>query len=439
MDKQDKSSLEEEISRMVESALENWDFKKLSQSIENTVNKALDQVGQNVSQAGKIIQEKVQKEKNGWTGPDTGGQQRTANMGNTAGGAAGQDRQAGTQNISQTWRNLKSPAAIRRQLQRERYTKNGGMTGQAVFMMVSGILLLAYFGSHLIATAVSAALAGSFGLAEGIWLGAHGILTAAGGALTGIGARLLGYANRFKRYVAQLDGREFCDIEELSHITGKSRKYVLKDVRRMIRDKLFKQGHLDSQGTCLMVTDQAYDQYQAALQSLKQRQQEAEFKEKQQESWDNPHLSQEARKVIRDGKQYLEQIKKCNESIPGEEISRKISRMELVIDKIFARVEQHPELVDDLRKFMDYYLPTTVKLLKAYEEMDAQPVQGTNIVNSKKEIEDTLDIINQAFENLLDSFFEDTAWDISTDISVFKTMLAQEGLTGSEFEQNRKK
>ncbi len=84
---------------------------------------------------------------------------------------------------------------------------------------------------------------------------------------------------------------------------------------------------------------------------------------------------------------------------------------------------------------MDYYLPTTVKLLKAYEEMDAQPVQGPNIVSSKKEIEDTLDTINQAFENLLDSFFEDTAWDISTDISVLQTMLAQEGLTGKEFNQ----
>ena len=72
------------------------------------------------------------------------------------------------------------------------------------------------------------------------------------------------------------------------------------------------------------------------------------------------------------------------------EISEKISRLELVISKIFNRVEQHPELVDDLGRFMDYYLPTTVKLLKAYEELDGQPSQGENIVNSKKEIEDTL-------------------------------------------------
>ncbi len=103
-----------------------------------------------------------------------------------------------------------------------------------------------------------------------------------------------------------------------------------------------------------------------------------------------------------------------------------------MILRIFKRVEQHPELISDLHKFMDYYLPTTVKLLKAYEELDKQPVEGENIKTAKQEIENTLDTINEAFENLLDSFFRNTAWDVSTDISVLKTMLAQEGLTGNK-------
>ena len=92
-------------------------------------------------------------------------------------------------------------------------------------------------------------------------------------------------------------------------------------------------------------------------------------------------------------------------------------------------MEQHPELIDDLHKFLHYYLPTTMKLLKAYEELDKQEVQGENITTAKQEIENTLDTINTAFENLLDSLFEDTAWDVATDISVLQTMLAQEGLT----------
>ena len=102
--------------------------------------------------------------------------------------------------------------------------------------------------------------------------------------------------------------------------------------------------------------------------------------------------------------------------------------MEMLVDRIFDRVEQNPESVDDIRKLMEYYLPTTVKLLEAYQELDAQPVEGENIRSSKREIEATLDTLNMAFERLLDSMFQETAWDVSSDISVLQTMLAQEGL-----------
>ena len=88
---------------------------------------------------------------------------------------------------------------------------------------------------------------------------------------------------------------------------------------------------------------------------------------------------------------------------------------------------------------MDYYLPMTIKLLDAYEEMDKQPVQGENIQASKKEIEDTLDTLNQAFEKLLDSVFRDVTWDVSSDISVLNTLLAQEGLTNDEFAKMKNK
>ena len=73
-------------------------------------------------------------------------------------------------------------------------------------------------------------------------------------------------------------------------------------------------------------------------------------------------------------------------------------------------MEQHPELIDDLHKFMDYYLPTTMKLLKAYEELDKQDVEGENIKTAKQEIENTLDTINTALRICWDSFYKDTAW-----------------------------
>ena len=83
---------------------------------------------------------------------------------------------------------------------------------------------------------------------------------------------------------------------------------------------------------------------------------------------------------------------------------------------------------------MSYYLPTTLKLVHVYCELEKQPVKGDNITNAKADIEKTMDTINVAFENLLDDMFEETAMDVSTDISVLKTMLAQEGLTESELD-----
>ena len=83
---------------------------------------------------------------------------------------------------------------------------------------------------------------------------------------------------------------------------------------------------------------------------------------------------------------------------------------------------------------MNYYLPTTRKLVDAYRDLDREPIAGESIVKTKKEIEDTLDTINQAFENLLNSFFEEKALDISSYISVLHTMLEQEGLTGKDFD-----
>ena len=107
----------------------------------------------------------------------------------------------------------------------------------------------------------------------------------------------------------------------------------------------------------------------------------------------------------------------------------------MLIGRIFDRVEQNPQVVGETQKLMSYYLPTTLKLLEAYEELDRQPVQGENIATSKREIEETLDTLNTAFEKLLDSLFQETAWDVSSDISVLKMMLAQEGLGPDDFQK----
>ena len=131
----------------------------------------------------------------------------------------------------------------------------------------------------------------------------------------------------------------------------------------------------------------------------------------------------------------MNQIRKVNDELPEVEISEKLDRMEKVISQIFTCVELHPEKLPEITKFLDYYMPTTLKLVQAYKNFENEPIQTDNIVSSKREIRQIVDTINEAFENLMDSLYDDMAMDISADISVLKTMLAQEGLTGNDFER----
>ena len=181
-----------------------------------------------------------------------------------------------------------------------------------------------------------------------------------------------------------------------------------------------------------MVTNESYEQY---LETVKNVRMQEEEKQRQMEKAEkkNSRLTPEVKAIIQKGNEYIKSIRESNDAIPGEQISEKIYRIEILVKRIFQQTENHPENVPDLRKLMEYYLPMTVKLLKAYEELDRQPVQGDNIMKSKGEIEDTLDTLNIAFEKLLDNLFQDTAWDVSADISVLNTMLAQEGLTDEGF------
>lgn len=253
-----------------------------------------------------------------------------------------------------------------------------------------------------------------------------------------LGSSMTERINRFKRYVKEVGQAEFCKISDMAKRIRKDEKFVIKDLEKMIKKGWFIEGHLDKQKTCLIVTNQMYEQYQQLEQRSEAQRIEVEKKKQQTENEQRKAqeaqelyrktLSPEVQKVIEQGDAYVRKIRECNDAIPGEEISVKIDRMEMIVDKIFDRVEQNPQSVKDIRKLMEYYLPTTVKLLEAYAEMDAQPVGGENIETSKREIEATLDTLNSAFEKLLDSLFQKKAWDVSSDISVLNTMLAQEGL-----------
>ena len=133
-------------------------------------------------------------------------------------------------------------------------------------------------------------------------------------------------------------------------------------------------------------------------------------------------------KMIADGKLAISEMKRLNESIQDATISRQIDRLEEISGKIFAQVQAEPKKLPQIRKFMSYYLPTTLKILNAYDRMSGQGVAGENISGTMKRVEDMLETIVQAFEKQLDSLFGAEALDISTDITVLDNMMAPEGL-----------
>ena len=258
------------------------------------------------------------------------------------------------------------------------------------------------------------AVMGLAGLGLGAWL--------IGGGISG-----LGRVNRFRRYCRCLGDKTYCKLETLARATGKNVKFVRKELGKMIDDGLFLEGHLDAEQTCLITSNDTYRQFEQSRLALEERQRQEREQAKLRPA--AKEADPRVREVLDRGNAFIREIRRCNDAIPGEEISEKISHMELLVRRIFDRAQAHPEVVPDLKKLMDYYLPMTVKLLNAYAEMDAQPVQGETIKASKVEIEETLDTLNAAFAKLLDDLFQDAAMDVSSDISVLNTLLAQEGLT----------
>ena len=257
-----------------------------------------------------------------------------------------------------------------------------------------------------------------------------------GAALLISGIRTLGWVNRFRTYRKTLGEKTHCTIEKLARSVGKSVKFVRRELQRMIDQGLFLEGHLDKEETCLITSDETYCYFEQSRLQLEERQRLEAAAAAQKAA--EPAPDSRVQEVLDRGNAFIEQIRSCNDAIPGEAVSAKIDRMELIVRKIFERAKAHPEIVPDLKKLMDYYLPMTVKLLNAYADMDAQMVQGDTIRASKREIEETLDTLNLAFEKLLDSVFQDTAMDVSSDISVLQTLLAQEGLTEDDFSTTKK-
>lgn len=403
----------EEIKQTIQDAIDTKDYSRLNQMVSDTVNHAMDCVSAGIKNGG-------------WYRDPKTGQPLYGNKKNT-GSRSGAENQGYRPNQESKMSEMRNYSQNRPVPVTPRYLKGTSVKIGGTFLAATGAVFGLTSVIFLIITLIGSVIT-AFDVVSGLIIGIFAVAFISFAVMTYVGVDMVRTVGRFRQYVSVLRDREFCDIKEIASATGRDVRKVLKDVKKMITKGWFCQGHLDEKESCLMVSEHAWNQYTALMEDMKQRKAEEQAAQKKmQEEYDR--LSPEVQKIVQAGDEYVKKIKAANDAIPGEVISAKISRMELLVDRIFDRVEQNPDSVNDMRRMMDYYLPTTMKLLEAYEELDAQPVQGENIISSKKEIEDTIDTLNIAFEKLLDSLFQDTAWDVSSDISVLHTMLAQEGLT----------
>jgi len=153
-----------------------------------------------------------------------------------------------------------------------------------------------------------------------------------------------------------------------------------------------------------------------------------EAKPEPEVSTGNPELD----KALKDGRLAISEMKRLDDSIADPGVSAAIVRLSQVSEKIFKAVEEDPAKLPKLRQFLDYYLPTTLKLLNAYDRASGAGVSGENIDGMKTRVEDTMGTLVKAFERQLDSLYGADAMDVSTDITVLQTLLAREGLTEPE-------
>lgn len=420
---EDLGELGDRIKKIIDTAVATKDYRQMTEDIKQTV-------GQTVNSAvNSAVDSGSEAIKNGLNSMFGSGNGQSSNYEYHNKTKEFEERRRREREQEQERKKLEKQKAKERML--TLYDKNTGGRMKGMMLAISGGLLASGMGLGTLVLSVF----GAMGHMNSLVLGGTCLLAA--GALTGVGLlaggiKKLGRLERFQKYIDTLGTHTYCNFEQLSAAVNKPVKFVKKDIKKMIDNEWFRQGHIDEQETCLITSNETYQQYTQTIKALEDKKQEEERIQAEQKK-NRESISPEVQEVLDKGNEFLDKIHKSNDAIPGVEISAKISRMELIVEKIFERAEKHPEIIPDLKKMMNYYLPMTVKLLDAYEEMDTQPVQGENIQSSKREIEDTLDTLNQAFEKLLDSVFQDTAWDVSTDISVLHTLLAQEGLTEDDF------
>lgn len=479
-DKQDYSEIGDRIRSAIQDAVESGDFGQINDILNDTVGGAMEEVRRQVNQAHERINRPYGSRNANNSGTEPEGEERDyasryrgksahyarntmyssrraadrqraeaeatdadyrevgSGRADSAGGSragASDARIYGNSGAAEV-RSTNQRSGAQRMLPSRYFNKNGKVAG--ILYTVFGSIGLGIFGLTALGCVVALIMTQS-GQAAGMTL-LFGLLTGGSAVMLGKGCGLQGRLKRAERYMKLAKDKMYLELEELAARTGQSVRRVRRDVRNMLSAGIFPEGHLDEQEKVLVLNDETWQQYEATQQEYENRQRlEAEEKERGERLAEEGMDLTAEQQIEQDGRAYMERLRQLNVEIPGEVISNKLYQLDYLLQRIFMVLKEHPEKCPQMRKFMDYYLPTTVKLVESYADFDKAGIQGDNIRTAKAEIEKTMDTINQAFEKLLDDMYQDAAFEAAADARVLKTVLAQDGYMKSEFSMNTQK
>ncbi len=287
-----------------------------------------------------------------------------------------------------------------------------GSIGLGIFGIITSFLLLGLLIAPDYSTAVITAFFALFAL---------GFAT-----LLKKGYTIQSRIKRARRYLDLMRGERYIKVQELAMFSGQTETKVQKDIKGMLRAGIFPQGHMDEKGRMFVLDDETWEQYLAVWKQWKEAQ--STENEPAEET-----MCSEEKQMEREGRDWMDRLRQLNAGIPGEKISGKLYRLDALLQRVFGILKKHPEKCPQMQKFMDYYLPTTVKLLESYTDFERADIHGPQIETAKAEIEKTMDTINEAFEKLLEDLYQEEAFEASADARVLKTILAQDGYTKNNF------
>ena len=234
--------------------------------------------------------------------------------------------------------------------------------------------------------------------------------SAGGAGMLWVGLRQRKKAKRFRRYLGMIGTRKTISLSSIASGMGCSIEQVQEDLEDMLEDGIFPAGYLDyGRGQLVLTLDGIPEEEPAPKR--------AEPKPKE-----SPAQQENA---------VLAEIRAVNDDIDNPKLSAQIDRIGVITAKIFDYQKSHPEKSPQLHSFLSYYLPTTLKILRAYAQLEDQEVSGENISSAMKRIEDMMEKVVEGFEKQLDQLFQGDVLDITTDVEVLERMMAKDGLASS--------